>query len=102
MALGPELTQRRTTISLTFTIFSFAVRQSGATMAPMMKAAKDSRAQTERITVRLPNDMLAAIDAQCARRIGNVSRNTWILEAVQEKLSRASGGANTQEAERGN
>ncbi|NKA81536.1 CopG family [Ralstonia solanacearum] len=65
-------------------------------MAPMMKAAKDSRAQTERITVRLPDDMVAAIDAECSRRIGNVSRNTWILEAVQEKLSRAGSGADKQ------
>ncbi|WP_228939279.1 ribbon-helix-helix domain-containing protein [Paraburkholderia saeva] len=61
-----------------------------------MKAAKDSRAQMERVTVRLPDDMLAAVDAECSRRIGNVSRNTWILEAVQEKLSRAGGGANKQ------
>ncbi|AOI89854.1 hypothetical protein WS57_13020 [Burkholderia pseudomultivorans] len=72
-------------------------------MAPMMKTAKDSRAKTERITVRLPNDMLAAIDVECSRRIGNVSRNTWILEAVQEKLSRACGGAIQQsDAARGN
>lgn len=72
-------------------------------MAPMTKAAKDSCATTERITLRLPDDMLAAIDAECSRRVGNVSRNTWILEAVQEKLSRASGGANKQsDAARGN
>ncbi|RAR66846.1 ribbon-helix-helix CopG family protein [Paraburkholderia unamae] len=72
-------------------------------MAPMMKTAKDSRAATERITVRLPDDMLAEIDAECSRRVGNVSRNTWILEAVQEKLSRAGGGANKQaDAARGN
>ncbi|MGU7843605.1 ribbon-helix-helix domain-containing protein [Burkholderia sp. AW33-5] len=67
-----------------------------------MKTAKDSRAQTERITVRVPDDMLTAIDAECSRRVGNVSRNTWILEAVQEKLSRAGGGADKQDAERGN
>ncbi|HHT8972209.1 TPA: ribbon-helix-helix domain-containing protein [Burkholderia cenocepacia] len=69
----------------------------------MMKAAKDPRAATERITVRLPDEMLAKIDAECSRRVGNVSRNTWILEAVQEKLSRADGGANKQaDAARGN
>ncbi len=79
------------------------MRQNGAIMAPIMKAAKDSRAATERITVRLPDDMLAEIDAECSRRVGNVSRNTWILEAVQEKLSRAGGGANKQsDAARGN
>ncbi|UNY41822.1 hypothetical protein CPT_Menos_048 [Burkholderia phage Menos] len=53
--------------------------------------------------MRLPDDMLAAIDAECSRRVGNVSRNTWILEAVQEKLSRANGGADKQsDAARGN
>lgn len=72
-------------------------------MAPMMKAAKDSCAKTERITVRLPDDMLVAIDAECYRRIGNVSRNTWILEALQEKLSRVCDDANKQsDAVRGN
>jgi metal-responsive CopG/Arc/MetJ family transcriptional regulator len=69
----------------------------------MTKAAKDSCAKTERITVRLPDDMLAEVDAECSRRVGNVSRNTWILEAVQEKLLRAGGGANKQsDAARGN
>ncbi|WP_230948584.1 ribbon-helix-helix domain-containing protein [Burkholderia vietnamiensis] len=95
--------QRLSTLSSTFTIFLLALRHDGATMAPMMKAAKDSCAKTERITVRLPDNMLAEIDAECSRRIGNVSRNTWILEAVQEKLSRGGGGANKQsDAERGN
>jgi len=30
----------------------------------------------------------AAIDAACAARPGNVSRNTWIAEAIEEKLGR--------------
>jgi len=70
-------------------------------MAPMMKAPQDSRAQPERVTVRLPDDMIAAIDAECSRRIGNVSRNTWILEAVQEKLTRIAGGKTLPDTERG-
>ncbi|EPV8552103.1 ribbon-helix-helix domain-containing protein [Pseudomonas aeruginosa] len=51
-------------------------------------AHKDSRARLERFTVRLPAEMVEAIDAECSRRAGNVSRNTWITEAVQEKLAR--------------
>jgi len=38
--------------------------------------------------VRLPPEMLGAIDTARSRRVGNVSRNTWITEAVQEKLTR--------------
>ena len=37
--------------------------------------------------MRLPIEMVEAIDAECLRRAGNVSRNTWIAEAVQEKLA---------------
>jgi hypothetical protein len=29
-----------------------------------------------------------AVDAACERRAGTVSRNTWIAEAVAEKLAR--------------
>ena len=58
-------------------------------MAPMTRATlKGTRTRLERFTVRLPPEMLGAIDAARAHRIGNVSRNTWITEAVQEKLTR--------------
>lgn len=39
-----------------------------------------------RMNLRLPSDMLGAIDADRSSRPGNISRNTWILEAVAEKL----------------
>lgn len=42
----------------------------------------------DRINLRLAAEAFAAIDAACAARPGNVSRNTWIAEAVQEKLAR--------------
>lgn len=42
----------------------------------------------DRINLRLAPDTFASIDAACAARPGNVSRNTWIAEAVQEKLER--------------
>ena len=40
----------------------------------------------DRINLRLEAETVAAIDEVCAARPGNVSRNTWIAEAVQEKL----------------
>lgn len=42
----------------------------------------------DRINLRLAGDTFAAIDAVCAVRPGNVSRNTWIAEAIEEKLAR--------------
>ena len=35
-----------------------------------------------------PATFMRFLDAACAARPGNVSRNTWIAEAVQEKLAR--------------
>ena len=56
----------------------------------MVSVSKKPRARLERFTVRLPVEMLEAVDATLAQRVGNVSRNTWITEAVQEKLARNS------------
>lgn len=43
---------------------------------------------TDRFNLRLPGVVFAEIDANCAARAGRVSRNTWIAEAVLEKLTR--------------
>jgi len=52
----------------------------------------DSKSATvrnlDRINLRLAAETFASIDTACAARPGNVSRNTWIAEAVQEKLAR--------------
>jgi hypothetical protein len=45
----------------------------------------------DRINVRLPAETFEAIDAARVVRLGNISRNTWITEAVEEKLARDSG-----------
>jgi hypothetical protein len=42
----------------------------------------------DRINLRLPAETFEAIDATRAGRPGNISRNTWITEAVEEKLAR--------------
>ena len=47
----------------------------------------------DRINLRLAAETFAAIDAACAARPGNVSRNPWIAEAVQEKLARGPAAA---------
>ncbi len=43
-----------------------------------------------RTNLRLEPEIWQAIDAARARRPGSVSRNTWITEAVLEKLARES------------
>jgi metal-responsive CopG/Arc/MetJ family transcriptional regulator len=42
----------------------------------------------QRFNIRLAPDVLLAVDAARERRAGTVSRNTWIAEAVAEKLAR--------------
>jgi len=48
----------------------------------------DTVRSLDRINLRLAAETFAAIDDACEARPGNVSRNTWIAEAVQEKLAR--------------
>lgn len=45
----------------------------------------------DRLNLRLAPEAFAAIDTARAARHGSVSRNTWIAEAVQEKLAREGG-----------
>ncbi len=42
----------------------------------------------DRINLRLSPTMFDAIDDARGARPGNVSRNTWIAEAIEEKLAR--------------
>jgi uncharacterized protein (DUF1778 family) len=52
-------------------------------------ADSPSRATTlDRINLRLSPEQFAAIDMARAARPGHVSRNTWLTEAVEEKLTR--------------
>lgn len=73
------------------------MRQNGAIMAPMNTTPKAAAVRAlDRLNLRLPQETVEAIDSARARRIGNVSRNTWITEAIQEKLNRESAKNNQQ------
>jgi hypothetical protein len=48
-------------------------------------------AQRPRQSLRLEVKVWASIDRERGKRAGNVSRNTWITEAILEKLSREQG-----------
>jgi hypothetical protein len=55
----------------------------------MMQTSKSSNVHPlDRTNLRLPAGTFTAIDDACAARPGNVSRNTWIAEAIAEKLAR--------------
>lgn len=51
-------------------------------------APNHPEADTTRQSLRLPADIAAAIDAARADRAPKLSRTSWIIEAVVEKLSR--------------
>ena len=39
-----------------------------------------------RFTLRIPNNLIVKIDSERKKRVGNVSRNQWILEAIGDQL----------------
>jgi|GEM_PF-2253982 len=57
-------------------------------MPPMKPTLSDSSRTLDRINLRLSPEMFEKIDAARSQRVGHVSRNTWITEAIQEKLVR--------------
>jgi predicted HicB family RNase H-like nuclease len=45
----------------------------------------------ERIfNLRVPEEIVKKVDAIRKRRTGKISRNTWILEAIEDKIERES------------
>ena len=44
--------------------------------------------EPRRFTLRLPQEIEEQIDQARGTRPGKVSRNTWIIEAIEEKLTR--------------
>jgi predicted HicB family RNase H-like nuclease len=55
----------------------------------MIDSSKSSAIRPlDRVNLRLSSETFEAIDRARSARAGNVSRNTWIAEAIKEKLSR--------------
>lgn len=74
-------------------------RQCGA----MISDSKTASVRTlDRINLRLPAETFEAIDAARSGRPGMVSRNTWITEAIQEKLTRERADGGLGEGQRRN
>ena len=62
-----------------------------------MSQSVDTQPARTRLNVRFEESVWNRIDALRSKRAGFVSRNSWILEAVMEKLSRESAEASRKE-----
>ena len=52
---------------------------------------EDDHMEKERIfNLRVPESLVAKVDALRKLRTGKISRNTWILEAIADKIERES------------
>jgi hypothetical protein len=64
-----------------------AVIEKGGSV-PREKTAKGKIDQT--VNIRMPEDILSEIDNSVASRRIKISRHTWLMEAIVEKLDRES------------
>lgn len=54
-------------------------------------ASQEENQEKERIfNLRVPESLVEKVDALRKRRPGKISRNTWILEAIADKVERES------------
>ena len=52
-------------------------------------ASQEEHTEKERIfNLRVPESLVAKVDALRKRRTGKISRNTWILEAIEDRIKR--------------
>lgn len=72
--------------------------KSGAKLASMNNPDKIQN-KRERTSLRLDKELIALIDQSRGGRAGTISRNTWIAEAIQEKLGREMGDGDNGLAE---
>ena len=54
-------------------------------------ASQEENQEKERIfNLRVPESLVEQVDTLRKRRTGKISRNTWILEAIEDKVVRES------------
>jgi predicted HicB family RNase H-like nuclease len=51
---------------------------------------EESQEKDRIFNLRVPESLVAKVDALRKRRTGKISRNTWILEAIEDKIKRES------------
>lgn len=60
--------------------------QINAVISKGGSVAKTDKAGNQKILIRIPNDLLDRIETSLSSRPLKTPRNTWILEAILEKL----------------
>lgn len=50
--------------------------------------AKENKSENQKILIRIPSSLLDRVDTDLDSRPLKTSRNTWILEAILEKLEK--------------
>jgi predicted HicB family RNase H-like nuclease len=54
-------------------------------------ASQEENEEQERVfNLRVPESLVKEVDALRKRRTGKISRNTWILEAIEDKIKQES------------
>jgi hypothetical protein len=62
-------------------------------------ASQDAAREKERIfNLRVPERMVEQVDALRKKRTGKISRNTWILEAIEDKIERDQSRSNRDQS----
>lgn len=64
------------------------ISEGGSVAAKPSNVSATTESKEVRINFRLPGDMAEEVDMSVKSRRIRISRNTWLLEAVQEKLDR--------------
>jgi len=61
--------------------------KSGGKTTQESNRISDENIMDLKFTLRIPSATIQKIDSQRKQRIGNLSKNSWILEAIEEKLN---------------
>jgi len=62
------------------------ISRGGSSASPQEESQEKERI----FNLRVPESLVAKVDALRKRRTGKISRNTWILEAIEDKAARES------------
>jgi hypothetical protein len=62
--------------------------QINAVISKGGSVAKTDKTGNQKILIRIPNELLNRVDTDLTTRPLKTPRNTWILEAILEKLER--------------
>lgn len=64
------------------------IRKGGSSGQEARIPCESSDKEVKRVNLRIPSKYLERIDRLLTNRLGNVSRNTWMIEAIVEKLGK--------------